>query len=83
LPARKLFFGALLSERDSNFLLLDARHWMAALTEILLFGAITHHAGMRHLDLFLGAIVLLGAMMSRILFVMPILACSVSSQRRN
>jgi hypothetical protein len=67
----------LLSERDNHFLLLDACRWMAALTEILLFGAITHHAGMRHLDLFLGAIVLLGAKMSPILFVMPILACAM------
>ena len=51
---RELFFGAWLAEGRRDFLLLYARLRIAALPEILLLGAVTHHAGISHLGSFLG-----------------------------
>jgi hypothetical protein len=52
--ARKLFCGTLFAEGGGHFIPLYARLRVAALIKILLFGAITHHAGMRDLGLLLG-----------------------------
>src|SRR5580704_703745 len=51
---RKLFLGAPLAEGCRDFLLLYARGRVAALTEILLLGAVTHHAGMSNPGSLLG-----------------------------
>src|SRR5580700_8848555 len=51
---RKLFLRAWLAEGCRNFLLLYARLRVAALPEILLFGAVTHHAGISNLASLLG-----------------------------
>jgi hypothetical protein len=52
---RRLFGGALFAESGDHFLLLNSRCRVAALTKILLFGAIAHHPGMSNLCLLLGA----------------------------
>jgi hypothetical protein len=52
--ARKLFCGTLFAEGGGHFIPLYARLRVAALIKILLFGAITHHTGMRDLGLLLG-----------------------------
>jgi hypothetical protein len=52
--ARKPFCGALFAEGGGRFILFYTRLPVAALIKILLFGAITHHAGMRDLGLLLG-----------------------------
>ena len=49
-----LFRGALFSERLIHLALLDTRRRIAALIEILLFGAIPHHAGMGNISLLFG-----------------------------
>src|ERR1700681_4610954 len=51
---RELFLGAWLAEGRRHFFLLYARLRVAALPEILLFGAVTHHAGISHLGSLLG-----------------------------
>jgi hypothetical protein len=51
---RGLFLGARLAEGCRDFLLLYARLRVATLAEILLFGAVTHHAGISHLGSRLG-----------------------------
>jgi hypothetical protein len=54
---QELFFcRALLGEGGGYFSLFNARRRVAALTKILLFGAITHHAGMHNLSLLLGPV---------------------------
>src|SRR5580704_14734838 len=50
----ELFLGPRLAEGRRDFLLLDARFRVAALPEVLLFGAVTHHAGISHLGSLLG-----------------------------
>src|ERR1700733_1770473 len=54
MSTRELFLGARLAEGCRDFLLLYARPWVAALPEILLFGAVTHHAGISNLGSLLG-----------------------------
>ena len=44
-----LFGGAFFAESGDHFLLPNSRCRVAALTKILLFGAIAHHAGMSNL----------------------------------
>jgi hypothetical protein len=44
---RELFLGPWLAEGRRNFILLYACPWIATLPEILLFGAVTHHAGIK------------------------------------
>lgn len=50
----ELFTGALFAEGGSHVLLLYARRRVTALTEVLLFGTITQHPGMRHRNSLLG-----------------------------
>src|SRR3984957_17811607 len=54
MSTRELFLGARFAEGCRDFLLLYARPWVAALPEILLFGAVTHHAGISNLGSLLG-----------------------------
>src|SRR6266481_1260836 len=49
LSTRKLFFGPL-AEGGGHFVLLYPRRRVAALTQVLLFCAVTHHAGMSNLS---------------------------------
>src|ERR1700680_438055 len=49
-------FAGLLSEGGINLVLLDARRRIAALTEILLFGAVTHHSGVSNARLLLAVL---------------------------
>src|ERR1700685_2977581 len=51
---RELFFGTLFAEGGGDFSFLYASHRIAALTKILFFGTITHHARMRNLNLLPG-----------------------------
>ena len=60
-----LFGRALFTESGDDFLFLNSRRRVAALTKILLFGAIAHHAGMSNPCL------LLGTFRSWGFFVMP------------
>ena len=53
LSTRKLFFGPL-AEGGGHFVLLYPRRRVAALTQVLLFCAVTHHAGMSNLSSLLG-----------------------------
>src|ERR1700730_18038132 len=54
LSPTKLFFAAAFTKGGGHFFPFDARPRIAALAEILLFGAVTHHAGMSNLSPFLG-----------------------------
>src|SRR3984957_17467011 len=54
MSTRELFLGARFAEGCCDFLLLYARPWIATLPEILLFGAVTHHAGISNLASLLG-----------------------------
>jgi hypothetical protein len=51
---QELFLCASSAEGRHDFLLLYARGRVAALAEILLFGAVTHHAGISNLASLLG-----------------------------
>ena len=51
-----LFFRGAGAKGGGHFVLFYARRRIAALTEALLFGAITHHAGMSDLGLFLSRV---------------------------
>ena len=53
LSTRKLLFGPL-AEGGCHFVLLYPRRRVAALTQVLFFCAITHHAGMSNLSSLLG-----------------------------
>jgi len=53
LSTRKLFFGPL-AEGGGHFVLLYPRRRVAALTQVLPFCAVTHHAGMSNLSSLLG-----------------------------
>jgi hypothetical protein len=50
----ELFGGALFAEGGSHVFLLYARRRVTALTEVLLFGTITQHPGMRHRNALFG-----------------------------
>jgi hypothetical protein len=50
---RRQFFGPL-AEGGGHFVLLYPRPRVAALTQVLLFRAVTHHAGMSNLSSLLG-----------------------------
>jgi hypothetical protein len=54
LPAWRLLLRVLFAEGSIQFILFDARRRIAALIEILLLGAIIHHAGMGDISLLFG-----------------------------
>src|SRR5579862_2151475 len=54
LSARELFFTAFFAEGGGHFFLFYSCRWIAALTEVLLLGAVAHHAGMRNFSVLLG-----------------------------